>query len=320
MKTHLRSIQLLAVALASWGLAPVSAQTPAAGTVTGHGAAEIRRQPEFLRVQVEVLAKGKDLKEALARLRARRQAAQKNLELLGMAASAMEFGEPAISTDKNERQRHMAVRMMRMRVQGKKPTDKPKEAPPIIVSSVLKAELPLRSTDPEELLLTAHALEEKMKAADLGGLKELKQASAQDEELAQEQAAEAMDMEDDTPKRGEPVFLYVSKVSDDEKAKALAQAFRKAKRDAAVLAQAAGAELAALHHLENDVSQNSGIDDDGPFETYAYRMNRFLMGRVHTDASTAEQAAEAIGLKPGKVVYRTIVSASFELKKPAADK
>ena len=61
MKTHPRSIQLLAVALASWGLAPVSAQTPAAGTVTGHGAAEIRRQPEFLRVQVEVLAKGKDL-------------------------------------------------------------------------------------------------------------------------------------------------------------------------------------------------------------------------------------------------------------------
>ena len=49
-------------------------------------------------------------------------------------------------------------------------------------------------------------------------------------------------------------------------------------------------------------------------------MNRFLMGRVHTDASTAEQAAEAIGLKPGKVVYRTIISASFELKKPAADK
>src|SRR5262249_39977119 len=70
-----------------------SAQEPPAGTVTGQGSADVKRLPEILRIQVEVLAKGKDLKEALARLKERREAAQARLLALGAPKTAVVFGE-----------------------------------------------------------------------------------------------------------------------------------------------------------------------------------------------------------------------------------
>ena len=44
---------------------------PQEGTVTGVGSAEIKRPAEVLRVQVELVVKGKDLKEAIAKLKER---------------------------------------------------------------------------------------------------------------------------------------------------------------------------------------------------------------------------------------------------------
>jgi hypothetical protein len=127
---------------------------------------------------VEVQAKGKTLKEALAKLREKREAAQKSLEALGVVPGSIEFGEPTIVEEKDDRQRQVAMRMMRqMRNQGVKPPQKPKEATPILVSVSLKAEFRLKPSEPEEFLIVANALEQRMKAADLGGLKDLKQAS-----------------------------------------------------------------------------------------------------------------------------------------------
>jgi uncharacterized protein YggE len=314
MKKSSLVLPALTLTLASFGFNPARAEVPPTGTVTGQGTFELKRQPEYLRVQVDVLAKGKDVKEALAKLREQRQAAQKQLEALGFDPKSIDFGEPKITTEKSDRGRHMEMMMRRMRNQGKKTTQKPKEAPPIFVSSALKAELRLAAADPEELLIAAHTLEQRMKAADLGGAKDLKQVSPQDEELAQEQAEEFMDFnEADGPKRGEPIFLYISKVSEEEQAKALAQAFKNAKRQASQLAQAAGVALGSLHHLE-DHSSASAPEELGVLDNpYSYRLVQQAWQLTRT-ASEDARTGEAIGLQPGKVSYRIAVSASFELK------
>jgi uncharacterized protein YggE len=288
-------------------------------TVTGHGMFEIKRHPEVLRIQVDVLAKGKTLKEALAKLRERRQAAQKNLEQIGAVAGSIEFGEPQIAMERNDRQHERMVMMMAMRAQGKKPAQKPKEAPPISVFCTLKAEVRLSAAGAEELLLAAHGLEERVKAADLGGLKELKQASAQDEEMAEEANAEMMGMNDNEgPKRGEPIFLYVSKLSDEERTKARADAFKKAQREAAKLAEAAGIELGPLYRLDPDPS--AGYPDSEDTEVVSgpssYFVRQYLERARGYAAGNDKQPEEAIGIRPGKVVYRVAISAAFELKKP----
>src|SRR5713101_2603991 len=228
MKVHPQTILFVVIAHLFMAAAFAGAQQPAAGTVTGRGTVESKRTPEILRVQVEVMAKGKDLKEALARLKERREAAQKNLETLGATPPSIEFGNALITDEKSERQKMMEMMMGGGgRAQGKKANQKPKQAPPIVVAMTLKAEVPLKASSPEELLILAHLLEEKIKAADVGGLKELKQLSPQDEESAEEnpQAGFVMGLggEGTETKRGEPTFLYVSKVSEDDQTKALAE-------------------------------------------------------------------------------------------------
>src|SRR5262245_37183574 len=180
MSSYRAGLATLTLAVLCCGAPAQRAEGFGSGTVTGHGSVELKRQPEFLRVQVDVLARGKDVTEALAKLRQRRQAAQKHLEQLGVAANAVEFGKPAIVTERNNPQRHMMM-MRQMQMMGKKPA-KPKEPPPIIVSCSLKADVRLTAPDPEELVIAAHTLEERIKLADLGGTKELKTASPQDEE------------------------------------------------------------------------------------------------------------------------------------------
>jgi hypothetical protein len=315
LPTYLSMTVVLLAGLASRAEAPP-------GTVTGVGAYELKRQPEFLRVHVDVLAKGKDIKESLAKLRERRLAAQKSLEAMGAAANAIEFGDPTVTTEKFDRQQSMQRMMMAQMAmaQGKKAAKKPKEAQPVIVSCSLKAEIRLAATDPEERVILTHALEKRIKTADLGGLKDMKQASPQDEELAQEQVGEEMDPDQaHQPKPGEPAIFYVSPIPVKDRERALAEAFKKAKRHAGHLANAAGAELGPIHHIEDSSPSNSQMEDYSGMENpFMYRyMQRTQDWTRESNGGDDRESTEAIGLEPGKVVFRVVLSASFELKRPA---
>jgi uncharacterized protein YggE len=288
----------------------ISGRAAGQGTVAGSGSVEIKRPPEALRVQVDLLARGKDVKEALAKLKERREAAVAQLTGLGVPKAAVVIGEPTLSSDKTQRQQQIE-RMMQMR-RGGKPA-RPKAEQPVFVSAPLKADLPLKAVGPEELLVAAHALQEKIKAADLGGLKDVeKPTSPQEEELAEEMGPEFGG--DEGPKRGEPVFSFVAAVPDAERAKALADAFQKAKRDATRLARAAGAELGPVRTLSEN-QQTGGLEEDplaGPRRFYDMAM----VGRPPVPPADDERG-EAVGGQPGKVVLRVSVSVQFELKSPA---
>jgi uncharacterized protein YggE len=287
------------------------AQGQAEPTVSAQGVVELRRPPDILRVQVELLAKGKDLPEALAKLKERRAAVEQYLHTLGLSKESLVFAEPAPASAKTEQQRQIeAMVMQRMAAQGKAPT-KSKDKLPAVVSSMLKAELPLKASDPESLLIQSAELEEKIKAADLGGTKDLKQLSPQEEEIAAEAAALGQASEDPSePKRGAPLFIYVSRISDADRTKALADAFQLAKAEAGRLARAAGAELGPLHHVE---SVSTAGADDSSGSANPYQMQAYMQWR-QTQEPASPSSPEASGPLPKRVIFRVAVSASFRLK------
>ena len=304
------SRMLLAVAgvLTALGLAP--AQQPA-GAVSGQGVVEVKKSADTLRVQVEILVRGKDLKDALGKLRARKEALQKQLAELGAVRESIEFGEPALSASRTERMRQSERMMIERGLIGR--PDRPKQAIPVFVAAALKVDWPLKAASLEDLLLVSQTLQDKIKAADLGGLKN-PELSPAEEEIAEELRGRDFDRfdrfdrydRDEEPKRGEPRFVYLSKISATERDQALAEAFRRAKGEAGRLALAAGAELGPLQNLGNPAA---GLGIDARMLELSYR------GRDREpDSDLVDPNREAAGLQPTRVLFRVAVTASFALK------
>jgi uncharacterized protein YggE len=281
------------------------------GQVTGVGSTEIKRPAEVLRVQVELVVKGKDLKEALTKLKERKEAAKAQLAGLGMAQDAVVFGETAIAAGQTDQQRQMEMMVMQRRG-GKKPDAKNKQPDPVYVGCSLKADLPIKAGSGEEQLLACHALQEKIKAADLGATKETEKLSPKDEELAEEmqEMARMMHQQHGEAARGEPTFLYVSKIPAAERDKALREAFRKASDHATRLAKAAGAELGALRSLSSHTQMDTAeMHEMNPYAVRAAA--RYMRGM---SGESSDEIEEAVGISPTSVSVKIGVNASFSIK------
>jgi hypothetical protein len=276
--------------------------------VSANGTFEARRPADALRVQVDLLAKGKTLPEALARLKDRREAARKQLASLGAAAEAVEIGEPVTGGEKGGQQQ-MERMMARMQVRDGRTAPKPKQAVPVIVTAALKVDLPLQGTDPEAMLLAATALQEKVRAADLGGLKEVEKPSPQEAELLEEMGVTG-EANPGEPKRGEPVFLFVARFPAADRDRATAEAFQRAKKEAGRLAKAAGADLGGLVRLN---SGPPGVDPDN----YNYEQMRqytyWGAGQPSVGRPLDDGGFEAVSDRPGRVALRVVLTVEFHL-------
>jgi len=286
------------------------AQSPAPATVSGTGSVEIKRQPETLRVQIELMARGKTLKEALDKLKARREEAQATLIQLGARKDGIILGDATTADDLAGRQGDVD-RMMRDRNRAlNKPPGKVETAS--IVSGVIRVDFPLPARGADEFLLASRGLQEKIKSADLGGLKDKGKLTPEEQE-AIEEAVGRPRRGDEGEVRGDPLFFYVSKISEEERSKALAEAFAKAKRDAERLARAAGAELGALHRITNPYSGGGDLDDPYALSRRGYYGQSQLARPLD---GTDDESAEAVGLQPGKVSLRLGVVAEFTMRAP----
>ena len=137
-------------------------------------------------------------------------------------------------TPKNDQdqQRQMQRMMMHCMQQGGKTPKKPKKvAEPVLVSAMLTAEWKLDTKSADELLLSVNALQEKIKAADLAGMKDAEKLSPEQEEMLEEMGDQEMYNynSNNQPKPGEPVFLFVGKISDAERDKRSARRSRRPK-------------------------------------------------------------------------------------------
>lgn len=279
------------------------ATDPPIASVSGTGVMEIKRSAETLRVQLEVMARGKNLSEALDKLKIRREESAAALAKLGAVKDSVSFGDADMVDEASDRQGQMERMMMaRNRALGK--ATKPKTETPTVVTVMVKADFPLPADKPEALLLAAKTLQEKIKAAELGGLKADEKVSPEAEEQAEE--AVGGSNRGEMP-RGTPAFLYVVKLTEAEKSKALAEAFELAKRDAARLAKAAGQSLGELQKLSDQSQPGIDPEDLQMMSQREYGYNRFGRG------TSVIVGDEAMGMSPGKVVVKIGVVAQFRL-------
>jgi uncharacterized protein YggE len=295
---------------------PTAAQEFAGSSVHGAGNVVIKRLPDTMRVQVAIIGKGTNLKEAVAALKTRVDAARKQVEALGADKDSITVDAARVFEQQNDQRRQMEMMMaQRMRGGGKK-NAKNKTSPPVMLSSQLTASWKLDAKDAEDLLLKSHPLQEKIKSADLGGSKEAENLTPEQEELLEEAETQGYSPYDDgsQQKPGEPMFYFVSRISEDERDQALADAFQKAKTDAARLAKSAGAKLGRLRSVQ-DTNYGVGMDEDYYDGSYNYNSRAYrAMQFVRNQQSRGDEKLEAIGAEPGQVKFAVNVTAAFDLE------
>jgi uncharacterized protein YggE len=304
---------------APWELAAMRGQGAAKDALAAVGTVSLKRPPTALRVHVELLGKGKTLAEALTNLKARRESAIAQLQTLKADKDAITCGNPTLSNIHSAQRRQLETMIAeRMRSGGKKAAKGAKVPEVFTVSAMLTAEWPLEAKTPEELLLAAHALSEKVKAADLAGMKDAEKLAPEEEELFEEMNSMSRRGPggDEPMPLGQPYFLYVARISEKDRQQALAEAFAKAKAQAAQLAQAAAVPLGPLVALSGQAtggSNNTSMEDEymgGPYRQY---MRRLRMQQAVENPD--EQANEAVGVDPDSLTFMFMVNASFALGK-----
>jgi hypothetical protein len=193
------------------------------GAVTGNGRVDIKRQPELLRMQLTVTADGKDIVEAVAKLKEAQTAAGKKLAELGAVEKSVELGPIQVGGNVVGDPRQQYIERMRGNLGAAKAQ---KQSPQLVtVASTLKAEWSLKAGTPEELLIAGYTLQEKIKAASAGK----KQAKALTPE-EQEVLDEAQGMMQGQPNPGDPTFQFIARVSAEDRPSRWPRPSRKPRR------------------------------------------------------------------------------------------
>jgi hypothetical protein len=119
-------------------------------------------------------------------------------------------------------------------------------------------------------------------------------------------------VDENQPKPGQPMFIYVAKVSDEDRAKVLSAAFAKARSEAEQLAAAANAKIGSLTGLQSHAIANESRNYG--YNYAQYQMQQYMFAELSPNGESAGGGpVEAIGTQPGEVSLGYNVIASFEL-------
>lgn len=203
--------------------------------------------------------------------------------------------------------------MARMRSRGNKAA-KPPNAPPVTVTVLLTAEWSLDAETPEQMLVMAQTLQEKIKSVDLAGSKEAEKLSPEEEELAEEAAQMMESSGEQRMPAGQPYFMFIAKLSQADREKLLGEAFAKAKAQAADLAKAADVELGPLMGLSGQCGgqRNFGEEEYNPYNDPS--SIRQMLVRQNAEGAD-ETRYEAMGNDPAAISFYGTVQANFRLGK-----
>jgi len=281
--------------------------------VTSVGTASVKIKPERLRMYVQLVGKGKTLKDALDSLENHREAALLQLEALKVDKDSISLGTPTVAAQSQQQQLEMMVRA-RMGMGASKAVKKGPRVYQVNVS--LTAEWPLPSDKPDELLLFVDNLTEKIKKVDLSGEKDTRELSPEEQELLEEMegAVTSYSGRSDQVQVGKPYFVYVGTISGDQRNKAMREAFVKAKKNAEELALAAKVRLGPLTGLSGGGSGSSNrYGNYGPYGN-SYQIRNYLQQMMRGQAGEDETSEnEVIGYTPGVLSYQIAVVATFKL-------
>lgn len=301
----MRTLKSLMVLLV-WSTANAALGQSVENTVSGQGVERVDRPAKFLRLQVDLVAKDKDARKAVAQLKQLKEMAAGKLKELGALADSVNFAEPVLGGPQFATPSAIET-AMGMRY-SKDESELAKLPPTLMVQ--LSADWALSADDPIDRLAEAHDLMSRIRKADLGGRHRAKTEEEEEEEEDEPNpAAAAMAAAGVRPsKPGQPKFLFVWKLSPEDRSKATAAAFGRAKTQAEALAVATGARLGRLRSVNAGTITAAGAQSD------YWEMYRNMLGG-EAQSSTAPDN-EAIGHQPGRVEYKVTVNATFELITP----
>jgi hypothetical protein len=330
MTKHWRLACLTAVLATTLWPAAASAQLERILAMQGAGRAAISaggsslltRKPTQLRLYMQLTAKGKTLEDALAKLKERQEAATAQLEALKADRKSIVFGVPNMSNEQSSRRKQVqAMVIQQMRARGKKVPKGLLNPQTVSISSTLTAHWPLKEESHEKLLLLSQRLQEKIKAADLSGSKEAEKLSAEEQEFEEEasQMTTQFGMGEEQQQPNQPQFVFVAVLPKAERQKGMAQAFVKAKAQAAELAQAAGVELGPLVGLSGGCSGQSG---ENPYARYGYGGGSDFLRQMMAERTgespgekQEEKPDESVGADPSALKFNCTVAAMFQMGK-----
>lgn len=278
--------------------------------VVGTASVIIEREPNVMRLQMMIEGQGKDVKEALSRLKEKETADREKLQKLGAAEGSVKFSDaqPAEVNPQLQMQR-----MIQMRT-GNAP--RPAKNQPVVatLTSVLTAEWTLNGKHGDDLLVDSQDLEDKIKAADLSAGASDKALTPEQQEIVEEN--QGMAGNEGQPNPRDPVFIFVCKISDEDCDAARAGAYKKARDDAQRLAKAAGIELGSIRQIGGAAAPVPVGDRTGMYAGMNSQLAMYyqMMQQQQQQPVGPSDPQEAVGTQPGKVGYRVTVYVSFAPK------
>ena len=190
------------------------------------------------------------------------------------------------------------------------------------ISCTLTAQWPVKEDSHDKLLLLSQRLQDKIKAADLSGSKETEKASAEEEEFEEEASQMSNQFGEDSQQQpNQPQFLFVAMLPKAERQKAMAEAFVKAKAQAAELAHAAGVELGPLVGLSGGCSGQNSLGENPYFSRYGSAFPDVVCQMIAEQTGDAsgdksdEKPDETIGADPSALKFSCTVAAMFQMGK-----
>jgi hypothetical protein len=303
-----RNSKVLLPALLAGLLLPLAAHAAdPEGTVSGRGLSTIEKPADTMRMQVQLDVQGATLKDALDKLKTKRDQIKAGLLKAGAQDKTITFSDAVVQNANSPMDRQAAMeRAMRERMGagGAASPAATQSAKSVTVICIIKADWALSADSPEAVMVQANDIEGKVKAAKL--LDAPKSAAAAE---AAEEAALMAAANDSGPSPTEPAFYFIARITDAEYAKATADAFAKAKDSAANLAKAAGSQLGALRTLAGQINADSeDAMTQGDSENAYYYRQQMMERNAGIDSK------EAFSAQPGKVSIPVLVEVAFALK------
>jgi uncharacterized protein YggE len=262
--------------------------------VTATGTANLTHVPETIRMTVDIVAEGKDAKEALAALATKRDAFKHLLDASDAKHETM--SDPHVAGASDPRRQ---LEMM-MGNRGAPP------APPSVkLSMTIKADWPLTGASAEERLLNSAAIQQQLKPEP-----DTRKTDAPTTQSEQQEEMAAAVQASGTPNPETPVFTYVAEIPEADREKALAQAYNNAKMSATQVATAMGAALGG----PLDVKASLAPTHDKAADPQLMYMEAVLNTMQKSTSELSLSETEASGPEPANVSLTVTVAASFSIQ------
>lgn len=225
-------------------------------TVSETGTACVRQRPSLLLLKLTLRATEPTLELGFAKLR--KQCEQTEVWLKRLDAERVEFGEPHFVEHDlaNQRERRMSS-VMRSGKATAKPNNPGRE-----IRSIATAVWPIDSLSPEQVLVLVDRLRfETTESAAPDTTEESSWSSPEEQmqERFQEVMMHAMEEHIDFDK---PLILFVSRLSEEQRATAAAQAFAQSQQAAERLARGMGRSLGPLSFVHTSNTRLSHVNPE----------------------------------------------------------